>query len=651
MTAWGNPLGSPQAPALWLFATVAATLAPHAAHLPAWLMGLALLLLALRAGLAWRARPAPPPWLLALAAAAAGLGVKVEFGIFFGKDPGIAFLAILLCLKQLETRGPRDFHAAILLAFFLQLGLFFYQQNVAVAALALAGALFAASTLVALQDRHGTTGEVMRTGGLLIAQGLPFMVALFILFPRVQGPLWGLPADAYSGMSGLSDTMSPGSIAELGLSDAIAFRAEFDGPPPPPGQRYWRGPVLGAFDGRTWRQSPANPLSEPRYQPSGRRYDYRITLEPHNRTWLLALDYPAGTVPGARFTSDFRLLATEPVRNRTRIALAAYPNTPVGLDESAAILAQNTRLPAGTNPRSRNVARELAQGAANPAQILEHVLAFLRERKLVYTLQPPLLGTHTVDELLFDTRRGFCEHFASAFVFLMRAGGVPARVVTGYQGGEINPYDQTLVVRQSDAHAWAEVWLPERGWVRVDPTALAAPERIERGLVAALPFGETRPLLMQPDLLWLRTVRHRWEAISNSWNQWVIGYNPERQRELLDRLGFPHADWRTYGALLGSSGALLILMLLVWNLWRPSREDRLDRVWRQLGRKCARHGCPRPPWEGPRDYGTRLAHAFPQHAPTLVRFAETYATLRYGARQDHEAEHRLARQIRRFRFK
>ena len=637
--------------ALWLIATVAVTLAPHALHLPAWILALCALLLGARAWLAWNEQRPPHAALTATLAIAAGIGVKVEFGIFFGKDPGIALLAILLTLKQLECRSARDVRAAILLCFFLQLGLFLYSQTPALAALALSGALLAATTLLSLHDTKAPPRAQIRSGTVLLAQGLPFMLVLFFLFPRIQGPLWGLPADAYSGLSGLSESMSPGSIAELSLSDAIAFRAEFSGTPPPPTQRYWRGPVLTHFDGRNWRQAPTTTAAQPAYPTRGASHDYILTLEPHNQTWLLALDYPAATQATAKFASDYRLISETPVRARTRIALRAYPETQPGLDEAPGTLYLARRLPDGFNPRTLALGRQLAGEGATPAQVLERALQHLRASKLIYTLSPPLLGTHSVDEFLFDTQRGFCEHFAAAFVVMMRAAGVPARVVTGYQGGELNPFDGTLVVRQSDAHAWAEVWLAGRGWVRVDPTALAAPERIQSGLDAALPFGELRPFMMREGMEWLRALRHRWDALSNTWNQWVLGYNPERQRDFLARIGFERVDWRTYGMLLGACIAALMLLLLAWAMRRRQRLDPLDRAWRSFDRLCGRHGAARHPWEGPLAYGERLARTFPGHAAELKNITQCYAHLRYGVQADPAGERAFAARIRRLRLK
>lgn len=630
---------------LWLVAAAAASLAPHVTALPGWLSALCGLLLAWRALLLWQRQRPPARLVVVLLAIGAGISVWTEFGHLLGKDPGVAMLAVLLGLKLLEIRAARDIRAAVLLCFFLQLAVFFEDQSLGVAALALCGTLLSVTTLLALVDPGAGNLERLRTGTLLLAQGIPFMLALFLLFPRVQGPLWGLPADAFSGRTGLSDSMSPGSISQLGRSSEIAFRAAFAGPLPAPAQRYWRGPVLTEFDGESWRAGHFAVASTPFYAPAGPSIDYSLTVEAHNRRWVLALDFPGANLGGLRYTSDYQLQSAQPLSVRTRFNLRSYPHVSVGIGETDAVLAGARRLPEGGNPRSRALAARLAAGTTSGEVVLQRVIEHLRESRLTYTLRPPLLGRESVDEFLFETQQGFCEHFASAFTFLMRAAGVPARVVTGYQGGEFNPVDGNLVVRQADAHAWAEVWLAGHGWTRVDPTALSAPRRIEDGLAAALPDGELLPLLLRPELTWLRHLRYRWEAVSNAWNQRVLGYNPDRQREFLSRLGLASTDWSMLAGLLSGVMLALFAALLVWTGWRRRSQDPLERCWARFSAKLARHQLARRDWEGPLDYGDRISAALPQHAGGLRDIAASYARLRYGNSASAAEARALARKI------
>jgi transglutaminase-like putative cysteine protease len=314
--------------------------------------------------------------------------------------------------------------------------------------------------------------------------------------------------------------------------------------------------------------------------------------------------------------------------------------------DSPGVLRRALRLPPESNPRASALAAQWREASANDAEVLARAIAFLRQGRYIYTLEPPLLGTHTVDQFLFVTKEGFCEHFSSAFAFLMRAAGVPARVVTGYQGGELNSVDRIITVRQSDAHAWNEVFLAGRGWVRVDPTAAAVPGRIESGLARAVPQAGALPLMMRPELEWLRGVRDRWEAVAHKWNVWVLGYNPERQRELMSFAGMRDADWRQLTAVLFAFLGVMTLILLAWSLRRVARPDPVQKAWRTFCRKLARRGVERAPHEGPRDYTTRAARSIPAARTPILRIGALYIGVRYGAQPSDDAITRLRRLVR-----
>jgi protein-glutamine gamma-glutamyltransferase len=329
----------------------------------------------------------------------------------------------------------------------------------------------------------------------MLAFAAPVALVMFLLFPRVPGPFWALPSRSAAGLTGLSDEMSPGMISQLIQSDEIAFRVSFEGPEPPQSALYWRGPVLERFDGSTWRDLERLPQLSPRMQLRGPSFRYRITLEPHGRAWLLALDFPARwSDRDAMLTNEFQLVSRRPIDSAHALEIESWPEASPEPELSPLLRMRNLQQPEGRNPRSTELAIALRAAAGSDAAFVDAVLRHFREQPFVYTLQPPLLGSvHPVDEFMFRTRRGFCEHYASAFTLMARAAGVPARVVTGYQGGEVNPISNRLVVRQSDAHAWSEVWLEGRGWTRVDPTGAVAPNRIELSLGDALPAGERVP--------------------------------------------------------------------------------------------------------------------------------------------------------------
>lgn len=624
--------------------------APHALRAPWWLVLLTLCLYGWRAAaLAYR-QALPSRWLVLLVAAAAMLGIWIEYRTIFGRVAGIVLLVLFSGLKLLETRSHRDATAVAFLCYFLVITNFLYSQSIPTA-IAMCLALAATTaTLVGFSAPQRPVRANLRTAGLLLAHAAPAALVLFLLFPRVQGPMWGLPQDAYAGVTGLSDSMSPGNLAQIAQSDALAFRAEFRGPIPPPRLRYWRGPVLWQFDGRTWRAGLTMLAEPPQAAEGGTTYRYSVVLEPHHRNWLFALETPAHRPPQANFTSDGQIISVSPVRNRLRYDMSSVADARPDPDEDAGQLRRALRLPSGYNPRAIALAEEWRLGAKSDDEVLGRAIAFFRAGGFVYTLEPPLLGRDSVDEFLFATRSGFCEHFSSAFVVLMRAAGVPARVVTGYLGGDPNPVDGILTVRQSDAHAWAEVFLRGRGWVRVDPTAAAVPGRVEAGLARAVPAGAALPLLMRPELEWLRGVRYNWEAIVHQWNVWVLGYNPERQRDFMSHFGMQSADWRELAAVLFAAMGAFTVFLLLWSLRRWARPDPVQVAWRAFCRKLGARGVERAPHEGPRDYAERAARSVPPASEAIRRIGALYVALRYGREASPEDIGELKRMVRDLRI-
>ncbi|MBS3916991.1 MAG: DUF3488 domain-containing transglutaminase family protein [Sulfuritalea sp.] len=624
----------------WLFACAVVTLLPGVEHAPVWLTAAVGMAIAWRLAIWWRRAALPPRWLLSFLVVAGSVGIFLTYRQFFGKDPGIGLLILFLGLKLLEMRRVRDGLAVIFLCYFLLLTHFLNAQGIEVAGLTLTALIIITAALACLGHAGRPVLEHLRLSALLLAQATPFMLVLFLLFPRVQGPLWGLPVDAYSGMSGLSDTMSPGSISNLSLSGEITFRVKFDGDVPPQQALYWRGPVLNAYDGRTWRAAPRQEKVSLPDTATNQVFRYAVTLEPHNKPWMFALEMPSSLPPGARMTHDYQVLSKTPVRSRIRYEMQSYTEYMAGRHESGTSLNKYLELPAN-NPRTRALAEQWRRELANDEAIIRHILDHFRRESFFYTLTPPLLGENSVDQFLFETRRGFCEHFASAFVIAMRAAGIPSRIITGYQGGERNPVDGYLIVRQSDAHAWAEVWLEGKGWVRVDPTAAIAPSRIEAGLASAIPVGEPLPFLVRSNLSWLRQVRFRWEAVTNTWNQWVLGYTPERQRDVLTRLGLREPDWKAMTALMAALCGLLLLALTAWALHKRVRIDPTVRAWNRLSRKLARVGLARQNWEGPADYVRRVVLARPELTQSMEAIALLYIELRYGKQRDRTTQQRL----------
>lgn len=613
----------------WLFASALVTIAPHVLHQAYWLSALAGLLMFWAIRLWWKDERLPGRWVLFLLVIVGCSGILIEFRSLFGRDAGVAMLVVFMAMKLLELKSQRDAVVVVVLGYFLLLTHYFYSQSIPTGLWLLFALWLVTATLIRL---HGgpasTTRASLRYAASLCLQAIPFMLVLYLLFPRISGPLWGLPSDAHAGMTGLSDTMSPGSISRLAQSADIAFRARFSTTPPAKQKLYWRGPVMEQFDGTTWRLHD-NRGTSPQLETLSAPLRYEMTLEPHNQRWILALDAPVQLPEGLKASNVLAVTHRLPVTERRRYELAASLDYRFNVDEDPRALSRNLALPPGVNPQARALAERWRNSDHRPSAIIGQAQA-LFAAEFTYTLQPPLLGQNGIDEFLFKTRRGFCEHYAGAFVFLMRAAGIPARVVSGYQGGEFNPLDGYLVIRQSDAHAWAEVWLEGQGWVRVDPTASVSPTRIETGIADALPFGEPLPALVQWRADWLRTLRYRWEAVNNAWNQHILGYDPQRQRELLSRLGLPETDWRSLATVLGIACSLLVAAMTAWTLYQRPAIDPARRLWLTALRQLARRQVDCAPWETPMAVAQRVREQRPELAETFQNVVDAYLQARYG---------------------
>ncbi len=463
------------------------------------------------------------------------------------------------------------------------------------------------------------------------------MLILFVLFPRIDGPLWGLPQDAHA-TSGLDDKMSPGSLSRLSLSEAVAFRVSYVDKVPRRDQMYWRGPVLWDFDGRTWTSNNTLLQFEPEFTELDQEIAYTVTLEPHNKKWLFALDVPNRISTAATLTFDFQLLRNKPINTRLRYSARSNLVYQANLRESPRVLQRALRLPDNLNPRTMQLAAEWRSKNSDDASIVRTALAYFNREKFEYTLEPPLLGNNGVDEFLFSTKQGFCEHYSSAFVVLMRAADIPARVVTGYQGGEFNEIGNYYIVRQSDAHAWAEVWLEDQGWVRVDPTAAISPDRVSLGLSAAISDNAALPFMARNPPQWLRDMRLNWDALSNQWNQWVLGYDSELQFAFMRRLGMESITWQNIAINMMAAIGLMIAIYALYMLRHlmKRRSDQVQAAWLKLCHKLAKAGLPRSDHEGPQDYAVRISSERPDLSVTFTDLAQCYTTLRYGNSDDEQ---------------
>jgi transglutaminase-like putative cysteine protease len=604
----------------WLLASVLLVLAPHAAYQPLWLSLGVLTLLAWRTLLTLRAWPVPGRLLRTALTLLMTLLVYNHYGTVFGRDAGIALMCGMLALKLLELRSQRDYLLAAFLLYFLILASFLYSQSLWLAAYLLGAVLLCTATLVRLAQPGAEARYALGLAGRLLLQALPLMLVMYLLFPRIQGSLWGLPVDAHGGVTGMSDELRPGSINQLSQSLPAARGFEGEGAP----------------------------------------VDYVITFEASNKPWLVALDLPATQPPNLRLQPGFVLAAAAPVRERLRYPLTSWPRYRTGA------LAQRERtaalqLPADIGERTRALALQWRAQSINDADVVQAALNYFHTENFIYTLQPPLLGNQPVEEFLFDVRRGYCEHYASALVTLMRAAGIPARALAGYQGGEFNASGNYLIVRQSDAHAWAEVWLEQRGWVRVDPTAAVAPERIEYGADAVrrlarqgASFGQLPAEAMRRALSlgWLESLarqgNHLWDAVDTLWNEWVLDYSVERQQQLLRRLGFHTPSPLLMVELLAGLSALLLLGYATYG-WRVPARDPVQRAYQKFCRKLARVGLVRAPHEGAQDFARRCAQQRPEVSGDIAHITQHYVRLRYGAAADRQEQQQFERAVAAFR--
>ena len=627
-----------------LLLSILMVIAPHADHLPLWVSSLCAGLLVWRAYLAYSGHPLPQRWLLLLLTLASTGVLLISFRTMFGREVGVTLLMLLAALKLMELRAARDAVALIYLACFIIITNFLYSQSIPTALYLLATLLVIVTTWVHLQAPNITLKPRLRIAAVLLMQAVPLMLILFVLFPRIQGPLWGLPQNAY-GTSGLDEKMSPGSMSGLVLSEAVVLRVSFTGSPPLREQMYWRGPVLWDFDGRVWTKGQPVRSKAMQLDNLERPIDYVVTLEPHNKTWLFALEMPTQLSIPSGLTDDFQLQQKDSVTARLRYNAHSQLTYRANAEETPQQLQRALRIPADLNPRAQQLAAEWRERLLSDDEVIREALAHFTRENFYYTLEPPLLGLHTVDDFMFNTRSGFCEHYASSFVFLMRAAGIPARVVAGYQGAEYNDYGNYYIVRQSDAHAWAEVWLHERGWVRVDPTAAISPTRVQSGLSAALPDNIALPFMARNPPQWLSDLRLNWDALAYHWNQWVLGYDAERQFAFLTRLGMEsNSAMKMALSMLGGT-ALLIGLFMLYMLRRMAARntDVAQQLYLKFCRKLARAGVTRAAHEGAQDFAQRAMRALPRHTDSIRNITAQYLALRYSPAGDGQKTARDSR--------
>ncbi len=579
-----------------------------------------------------------PRWFIFLSLAIGIFVVVFLYSGKIGKDFGVSLLVAMLSLKILEVKTRRDAYVLCFITGFMLVTQFLYSQEILfslyifVMAVLILGYLFWLNQAAWNVDSVSNLKSIFR----LTLQALPVMVVLFILFPRLQGPLWGFDQGVSSAVTGISDTITPGSISQLSRSSATAFRVKFDdiNDLPAPEYRYWRGPVITQTDGISWQADKNEKPDKISYQSKGTPVNYQLTIEPTQQQWLFALDLPS-TIPSKTFvTSNYSVKTEEKINKRSTYALSSSPYYAIK-DSSDYELLEALLLPTNITPRMTRFVNEMMKDSPSDQDYISAILNFFNKQEFVYTLSPPVMLDNPADEFLFDHRKGFCEHYASSFVLLMRMADIPARIVAGYQGGEWNPTGEHLIVRQSDAHAWTEVWLEDSGWVRIDPTSAVSPERVEQSIdpTSESSTGEVVFKISSDSMLGTLYKEAAWmlDSLDLNWHRWVVGFSQKRQSRLLDSSGLGFLKGYKLGiAAIVMTFVVLIVMTLLFRNKIKDKRDQARVYWDKFTRKLNKKGIKIEPYDGPETIAMNAAIILPEQKPSIDLITRYYIKAHYG---------------------
>jgi transglutaminase-like putative cysteine protease len=620
----------------WTLAALGFSVGPHVPNMPFWITGALIICGVLRLHIERNRKRLPPTWLRIMLALGCFIGVLATYDNITGVGPGSALLAIMAALKLLETRERRDQFVILFISIFLIMASLLREQYLWSLPYLIVGVVITMTAWLRMSasERTGVRRSLASTSRLLL-YAAPLTIAMWVLFPRLSAPFWAIPVDTSRAESGLSDTMSPGDISSLSLSNEVAFRVDFDADVPSPERLYWRGLVLHTFNGRSWNGNAVSAVSRASraVEYVGEPVAYQITMEPTSQQWVYALDVAyEWSIDKTGMGRQQQLIRDEPIDQRTSFHAVSFPRYRIDPGRTIRTDDHFLLLPPGRNKQTVQLAKEMRAAAADDQRYIDNVMRMFNEEDFFYTLEPPALGSSPVDQFLFETRQGFCEHYASAFAVMMRAAGIPARIVLGYQGGELNPFGNYMIVRQSDAHAWTEVWLVGRGWTRVDPTSAVAPERITSGISGVMwnDIGASWGLNSPSRLLHQLTLT--WDALNAKWNDWILGYGPENQNRFLEWLGMEDPDWRqmilTLLAIVVALIAIISLMLVA--RYRPPKKDEAAVLYAKF---TSLAGMNPHIGESPQSYLARLRVEKSELSEDANDITEQYLESRYGLQQ------------------
>ncbi|MBK6738785.1 MAG: DUF3488 domain-containing transglutaminase family protein [Haliea sp.] len=648
---------------MWIIISLFALVAPHAGRLPVWVLGVYVIAVVWRLQVHRGRWSFPGRWVKVAMTTSGFVGIYASYGTLVGLEPTVALLLTAFALKFIELSQRKDAYVLLFLGYFICITEFLFSQDLLITLYSILTVLLVTTALVALHQpgQNQFNRGTIRLAGVMLLQAMPLMVVLFFVFPRF-GPLWTVPLKTQTAKTGMSDFMKPGDVASLSQSADVAFRVKFEGEIPDKSSLYWRGLVFSRLEQNVWSSLGYYdvPIAEQRADDvvtKGKPLRYSVIMEPTQQNWLYALRYARATSPGVMHSSDFRLVSPAPIETEHMYRVESWTQAVVEEQLSEWRRNTETKLPPQGNPRTRQLALDMRAAVDSDQQFVDAILDTFNRESYVYTLRPGRLsGANPVDQFMFESKRGFCEHYASAFVFMMRAAGVPARVIAGYQGGELNPVNKTVIVHQFDAHAWAEVWLENRGWVRVDPTAAVSPLRIEMGLEEAIAsegsFLAAAPLspLRYRGIPLLNQLRLRYDALTYRWQSWVVGFDSEQQFDLLHTL-FGEISTRVFATLLLGSWALVLIPVAISLFLRRDTHptSALDKHYRLFCERMAGLGLERAPGEPPGQFAQRAIEALPAFSEPLQSITGLYNDLAYAGAPDKAALAKFTRAVKRFR--
>jgi transglutaminase-like putative cysteine protease len=648
---------------MWIIISLFALVAPHAGRLPVWVLGVYVIAVVWRLQVHRGRWSFPGRWVKVAMTTSGFVGIYASYGTLVGLEPTVALLLTAFALKFIELSQRKDAYVLLFLGYFICITEFLFSQDLLITLYSILTVLLVTTALVALHQpgQNQFNRGTIRLAGVMLLQAMPLMVVLFFVFPRF-GPLWTVPLKTQTAKTGMSDFMKPGDVASLSQSADVAFRVKFEGEIPDKSSLYWRGLVFSRLEQNVWSSLGYYdvPIAEQRADDvvtKGKPLRYSVIMEPTQQNWLYALRYARATSPGVMHSSDFRLVSPAPIETEHMYRVESWTQAVVEEQLSEWRRNTETKLPPQGNPRTRQLALDMRAAVDSDQQLVDAILDTFNRESYVYTLRPGRLsGNNPIDQFMFQSKRGFCEHYASAFVFMMRAAGVPARVIAGYQGGELNPVNKTVIVHQFDAHAWAEVWLENKGWVRVDPTAAVSPLRIEMGLEEAIAsegsFLAAAPLspLRYRGIPLLNQLRLRYDALTYRWQSWVVGFDSEQQFDLLHTL-FGEISTRVFATLLLGSWALVLIPVAISLFLRRDTHptSALDKHYRLFCERMAGLGLERAPGEPPGQFAQRAIEALPAFSEPLQSITGLYNDLAYAGAPDKAALAKFTRAVKRFR--